>query len=86
LGDEPSFYSLSTDPANILSPDPVLAISAREREVIKFLAEGLPSKQIGERLSISTHTVDTHRRNLLKKTGTKNTSELTVYCVKKGLI
>jgi len=50
------------------------------------MAEGHGSKQIADILSISTHTVDTHRRNLLRKTGTKNTMELAVTCIKKGLI
>ena len=86
IGGEPSYYSLSTDPNSILEPESKWLISARERDIIKLMAEGQGSKQIADILSISTHTVDTHRRNLLKKTGTKNTMELTVACIKKGLI
>lgn len=83
---EPSYYSLSTDPKTILQPEKELELSAREREIVGLLSEGYGSKQIAAMLHISTHTVDTHRRNLLKKTGTKNTLELAVVCLKKGLI
>lgn len=86
LAGEPSYYSLSTDPATILQPEKSLTLSARERDIVRLLAEGFASKQIGDQLCISTHTVDTHRRNLLKKTGTRNTLELAVACVKRGLV
>lgn len=86
LNGEPSYYSLSTDPASILEPEISWLLSLREREIIKLMSSGLGSKQIGDRLSISPHTVDTYRRHLLKKTGTKNTLELTVSCIKKGII
>lgn len=86
INGEPSYYSLSTDPENILQPQKDLLLSKREQEIVRLLAEGLASKQIADELKISTHTVDTHRRNLLKKTGAKNTLELTVVCLKKGLV
>ena len=86
INGEPSYYSLSTDPNNILQPEKDLSLSVREREIVRGLAEGHGSKQIADILHISTHTVDTHRRNLLKKTGTKNTLELAVVCLKKGLL
>jgi DNA-binding CsgD family transcriptional regulator len=83
---EPSFYSLSTDPETILEPGHDWTLTSREKEIVQLLAEGYASKQIADYLFLSTHTVDTHRRNLLRKTGTKNTLELTVACVKKGLL
>lgn len=51
-------------------------ISDREKTIIEFLVIGLSSKQIAERLSISTHTVRTHRKNILLKLGINSTSEL----------
>lgn len=63
-----------------------LNLSEREIEIVRLLAEGLASKQIGAELDISKHTVDTHRRNLIMKTGCKNTMELVVRCVRKGMI
>lgn len=86
LAGEPSYYSLSTDPNAILTSDKGFGLSDREKEIIKYLTDGLASKQIADILHISVHTVDTHRRNLLKKTGAKNTLELAATCLKKGLI
>lgn len=60
--------------------------SKREIELIKLLAEGHSSKEIAEKLFISPHTVDTHRRNMLKKSGTKDSSKLVVYARENGLI
>ncbi|MBK6622450.1 MAG: helix-turn-helix transcriptional regulator [Saprospirales bacterium] len=86
ISGEPSYYALSTDPSNILQPEPGMQISARELEILRLLSEGLSSKQVGGILHISTHTVDTHRRNLLKRSGAKNLLELAVICVKKGVL
>jgi DNA-binding CsgD family transcriptional regulator len=58
----------------------------REIELIKLLSDGYSSKEIAEKLFISPHTVDTHRRNMLKKSGTKDSSKLVVYARENGLI
>ena len=51
-------------------------ISNRERDVIRLLVLNHSSKEIAERLGISTNTVDTHRRNILKKLKISSTGEL----------
>ena len=51
-------------------------ISHRERDVIRLLVQDLSSKEISNRLNISSHTVDTHRRNILKKLNISSTGEL----------
>ncbi|WP_040280053.1 LuxR C-terminal-related transcriptional regulator [Psychroserpens damuponensis] len=51
-------------------------ISNRERDVIRLLLLDYSSKLISEKLSISPHTVDTHRRNILKKLNVSSTGEL----------
>ncbi|WP_040253842.1 LuxR C-terminal-related transcriptional regulator [Psychroserpens mesophilus] len=51
-------------------------ISNRERDVIRLLLLNHSSKIISEKLSISPHTVDTHRRNILKKLNVSSTGEL----------
>lgn len=56
-------------------------LSEREIEVLKLLAIGLPSKEIADKLSISTHTVITHRKNITQKTSIKSISGLTIYAV-----
>jgi DNA-binding NarL/FixJ family response regulator len=50
-------------------------LSAREREVLRFLAEGLTDREIGEALTISPRTVETHVSNLLHKLGVRNRAE-----------
>ncbi|RAJ17179.1 LuxR C-terminal-related transcriptional regulator [Olleya aquimaris] len=51
-------------------------ITNRERDIIRLLVLNNSSKQISEQLNISPHTVDTHRRNILKKLKISSTGEL----------
>jgi DNA-binding NarL/FixJ family response regulator len=51
-------------------------LTRREKQIIKLLAEGKTSIKIAEELSVSSLTIDTHRRNLMQKFGVKNTAEL----------
>lgn len=55
------------------------ALSQREKEIIRLIVQGKTSKEIGAQLFISKNTVDTHRRNILDKTGLKSTAELIKY-------
>lgn len=52
------------------------SFTKRELEIIQYVIKGTSSKQIGEILFISSHTVDTHRRRILKKANVSNTAEL----------
>jgi DNA-binding NarL/FixJ family response regulator len=58
-----------------LADDPVKDLTAREREVLGLLAEGLSNKQIARALGISVRTVTVHVSNLLRKTGTASRTE-----------
>ena len=60
-------------------------LSAREREVLQLLAEGLSSPEIGRRLFIATSTVETHRRNVMRKLGIHSVADLTKYAIREGL-
>ena len=51
-------------------------LTRREKEVLELIAEGMTNIEIGQKLFISTTTVDTHRKNLLVKLTAKNTAEL----------
>ncbi len=51
-------------------------LSKREIEIVSHLANGLTTKEIAEKLFLSNHTVDTHRRNILRKSAVKNTAQL----------
>ncbi len=57
------------------SPNVVLA--ARERQVLKLVAEGHTSQAIGEKLGIATSTVEVHRRNIMRKLNLHSVAELT---------
>jgi DNA-binding CsgD family transcriptional regulator len=61
-------------------------ISNREKDVLKLLCFGYSSKDIADKLFISKHTVDVHRRHLLDKTKLKNTKELVYFAFQKGII
>jgi len=58
----------------------------RETQIIKLIAEYKTSKEIAEELYISKYTVDTHRKNILEKTGLHKTSELVVFARENGLV
>jgi len=60
-------------------------LAPREREVLQLLAEGLTSGEIAEQLHLSTHTVVTHRRNIMRKTGLGSVAELTKLAIREGL-
>ena len=58
----------------------------REFEIIRLIESGLISKQIAEKLVVSTYTINTHRRNILDKTGTANISEVIHNLKEQGLL
>ncbi|MDD3906894.1 MAG: helix-turn-helix transcriptional regulator [Bacteroidales bacterium] len=61
-------------------------LSKRETVVLKWLSRGLSNKEIAEKLNVSIHTINTHRRNIMDKTGIRSLAGLTVYAVSKGII
>ncbi len=60
--------------------------SKREFEIIKGISHGLESHEIAEKLFLSVHTVNTHRRNILSKTGKRTTHELVIELQERGVI
>lgn len=62
----------------------VRPISTRELQILKYMAEGLSSKQIACNLFLSVHTVNNHRKKMLQKTNSKSSAELLNYAVKHG--
>jgi DNA-binding NarL/FixJ family response regulator len=65
---------------------PAKAITDREEEILKLVAEGHSSKEIADILVISVKTVERHRANLLQKLGLRNRLDLTRYAIRAGLI
>lgn len=64
----------------------VVELSDREKDVIRYIAEGLSSREIAEELNISSHTVDSHRKNVLTKIGARNTADITRYAIQTGIV
>ncbi len=60
-------------------------LSAREREVLQCLAEGLSTREIAEALHVSAKTIETHRQQVMNKLDIHNVAELTKYAVREGL-
>ncbi|MDH5607972.1 MAG: response regulator transcription factor [Cyclobacteriaceae bacterium] len=64
----------------------LVKLTVREKEILKLIVEGSSSRQIGIMLQISSSTVDTHRKNMLKKLSFNKISELVSYAHKNNLV
>ena len=79
---EKSFPSKKTEEVNC-EPTP---LSPREIEIVRLVAQGLIAKEIADVLNLSTHTIYTHRKNIMKKLQLSSASELMVYAVNQGWV
>jgi DNA-binding NarL/FixJ family response regulator len=70
---------------NSYSSNP-LPLSARELEIVQLIAKGLIAKEISKKLNLSTHTVYTHRKNIMEKLKLRRSSELVLFAINKGLL
>jgi DNA-binding NarL/FixJ family response regulator len=62
------------------------SLSVRETEITTLIAEGMTNKEIAAKLFLSPHTVNTHRKNIMKKLGVNSASGLIMYAVNAGLV
>lgn len=62
------------------------SLTKREQQVLRLIAEGLSTKEIGGRLFISHKTVETHRLNMMRKLGLRNTADIVRYATKMKLV
>jgi DNA-binding NarL/FixJ family response regulator len=58
-------------------------LTAREKEIVRLIADGLSSQEIADKLFVSRRTVDTHRSNIMKKLGLRNTSALIRFAIER---
>lgn len=75
----------------LLSPKPesttsVESLTTREREIMQMIAEGYANQDIADHLSLSVHTVRTHRGNLMQKLNLHNQADIVRYAIQTGLI
>jgi len=61
-------------------------LSERESEIAALIAGGKTNKEVANDLSLSPHTIHTHRKNIMKKLGVRSASELTMSCLRLGII
>lgn len=76
LQDDPLLFTVADD----------RLLTAREEEILRQVARGLTSRQIGDELCISYRTVETHRRNMMEKLGIRTTAALVNYAREQGLV
>jgi DNA-binding NarL/FixJ family response regulator len=60
-------------------------LSNREKEVLRGIAEGQSTKELGSNLHVSTKTIETHRQNVMEKLNLHSVAELTKYAIRQGL-
>ena len=85
LLENPQRYHERT-PVREEEPAERLELSAREKEILVSVAQGLLNKEIADKHNISINTVITHRKNITRKTGIKTVPGLTVYAILNNLI
>lgn len=80
-----SFYS---DDMETIKPfqKKSLNLSDREIQILSLASKGLTSQKIADKLSLSTHTVNTHKRNMLNKTDSKTIIQLISQCIIEGVL
>ena len=68
------------------APEPFDTLSAREKEILKMIAEGSTSKEIADGLFIAVSTVKSHRTNIMKKLGSDDVAGLVKIAIRKGIV
>ena len=62
------------------------SLTPREIEIVELIANGVSTRDLADQLHLSTHTIYTHRKNIMKKLGINSVSELVLYAVNAGLV
>ena len=71
---------------SVSSPPPAVALTARERQVLKLMADGLTNADIAERLVIGVATVKTHVSSIIAKLGVSTRTEASSLAIRRGLV
>ncbi|MTI22026.1 response regulator transcription factor [Fulvivirga sp. RKSG066] len=75
---------LMAEPKNTSKPR--FYLSAREKEVLKLITKGKTTSEIADKLHVSVHTINSHRKNMLKKLNLKSPIELIVFALENDLV
>lgn len=83
----PSYYAMSTDDDFVPEPyDYNTLFTPREKQILSNIANGESFTEIAGILNVSPHTINTHKKNILRKTDCHNTTELIARCIRLGII
>jgi DNA-binding CsgD family transcriptional regulator len=83
---EAGIYEILCEKTLQSSSENAVAITTREREIIQLTSQGLSSKSIADELFISEHTVNTHKKNMLRKLSLTSSSQLVRYAMAHGVL
>ncbi len=86
---DPEVARTAMEEANPAAPgaaDPYDALTDREKQVLKLVAEGKSNKEVAEVLGISVKTAMSHREHVMEKLGVHNRTELVRFAIKRGVI
>jgi len=70
----------------IATKDEAPALTPREREIVKLVAEGKSNKEVADALNLSVKTAETHRANIMRKLNLGSLSELVLYAVRNHIV
>ncbi len=83
----PSYHSIQVGERLELNEKTSLdSMTKREKEIVMLLSQGKNFNEMAQILNVSPHTVNTHKRNILKKSNCHNTTELVARCIREGAI
>ena len=83
----PSYFAIETTaPYKFIENKFKEQFTRREIEILMKIAKGNSFTEIAESLNISPHTINTHKKNILRKAGCKNSPELIARCIREGII
>ncbi|MEW4925033.1 LuxR C-terminal-related transcriptional regulator [Algibacter sp. 2305UL17-15] len=84
---KPSYYSVKTAGVHkFIENHCIDDYTKREKQILKEIANGKTNNEIAIILNISPHTINTHRKNILKKSECKNMAEIITKCIREGII
>ncbi len=78
--------SLAREVIAASAPDPEAPLTARQREILALLAEGLSAKEVAARLSISARTVEFHKYQIMREHGLQSSAELVHFAIRHGIV
>ncbi|RMG59808.1 MAG: DNA-binding response regulator [Bacteroidetes bacterium] len=74
------------DPAGPRNNCEPTRLTERETEIVRLMAEGMSTQEMADRLSLSVHTIYTHRKNVMRKLGLTTAAEVILYAINSALV